>query len=150
MQTYLGLKIAFFAAIALFVISAAAVAVRALRGGSANADFGRSLQRPWVLAWVLMGLSLASLPFTGWWLAHVGAWPLGQTWMLVSEVLYVGVWVFGWLTLRRVARLRHAQVYPAAADKPDVAAQRKRAFIYSSLCVGSFAAIVLLVAIKPV
>lgn len=150
METYAALKLAFFAAIALFVLSAAGVAIRALRGGADNAAFGRSLQRPWVFAWAVMALSLASLPFSGWWLAHVGAWPLGQLWMLAAEGLYIAVWVFWLLALRRVNRLRRAQVYSAASDKQDVAAQRKRAFIYSGVSVACFAAIVVLVALKPV
>ena len=41
----------------------------------------RTLQRPWVFIWLLMGLALLSMPFTGWWLVHLVGWPLGQTWI---------------------------------------------------------------------
>lgn len=150
MESYSALKWAFFAAMLLFVVGAAAVALRSVRAGGDSAVLGRSLQRPWVLAWVVMALSLASLPFSGWWLAHLGAWPLGQLWMLAAEVLYVLVWAFWLLALRRVNRLRRAQVYSAAADKKDVAAQRRRAVIYSSVSALCFAVIVVLVAVKPV
>ena len=150
MQTYASLKIAFFAAIALFILSAAAVAWRGLRASDDSTALGRSLQRPWLFAWLLMALSLASLPFTGWWLAHLGAWPLGQLWMLMAEALYVLVWVFWLLAIRRVNRLRRAQVYSRASDKKDVAAQRKRAVVYGGVAALCFAAIVVLVAVKPV
>jgi uncharacterized membrane protein len=150
MEAYSAFKIGFFAAMVLFVISAAAVAWRAVRGGEDSATLGRSLQRPWLFAWILMAVSLASVPFSGWWLAHLGAWPLGQLWMLAAELLYVLVWVFWLLAVRRVNRLRRAQVYAKAADKKNVAAQRKRACLYGGASALCFAVILLLVAVKPV
>ena len=150
MQSYSAFKLGFFVAMVLFVVSAGLVAWRAIRAGDDSAALGRSLQRPWLFAWLLMALSLASLPFSAWWLAHLGAWPLGQLWMLGAELLYVLVWAFWLLAVRRVNRLRRAQVYSAAADKKDVAAQRRRAFIYGGASALCFAVIVVLVAVKPV
>jgi uncharacterized membrane protein len=150
MQSYSAFKVGFFVAIVVFVLSAVAVAWRAIRAGDDSAALGRSLQRPWLFAWLLMALSLASLPFSGWWLAHLGAWPLGQLWMLGAELLYVLVWAFWLLAVRRVNRLRRAQVYSAAADKKEVAAQRRRAYIYGGASALCFAVIVVLVAVKPV
>jgi len=150
MQSYSAFKVGFFVAIVVFIVSAVAVAWRAVRAGDDSAALGRSLQRPWLFAWLLMALSLASLPFSGWWLAHLGAWPLGQLWMLGAELLYVLVWAFWLLAVRRVNRLRRAQVYSRAADKKDVVAQRKRAFIYGGASALCFAVILVLVAVKPV
>jgi uncharacterized membrane protein len=150
MQSYSAFKVGFFVAIVVFIVSAVAVAWRAVCAGDDSAALGRSLQRPWLFAWLLMALSLASLPFSGWWLAHLGAWPLGQLWMLGAELLYVLVWAFWLLAVRRVNRLRRAQVYSRAADKKDVVAQRKRAFIYGGASALCFAVILVLVAVKPV
>jgi uncharacterized membrane protein len=150
MQSYSAFKLGFFVAMVLFVFSAGVIAWRAMRAGDDSAALGRSLQRPWAFAWGLMALSLASLPFSGWWLAHLGAWPLGQLWMLGAELLYVLVWLFWLLAVRRVNRLRRAQVYSRAADKKDVGVQRKRAYIYGGASALCFAVIVVLVAVKPV
>ena len=44
-----------------------------------------------VFVWLLMGLALLSMPFTGWWMVHLVGWPLGQTWLLALEcALYRG------------------------------------------------------------
>lgn len=50
------------------------------------------------------------MPFTGWWLVHLVGWPLGQTWVLASSVIYtVGAFAVWWL-LVRLNRLRKAEV----------------------------------------
>lgn len=36
-----------------------------------------AVQRPWVFVWLLMGICVVSMPFTGWWLAHLIGWPAG-------------------------------------------------------------------------
>ena len=56
----------------------------------------------------LMGLALLSMPFTGWWMVHLVGWPLGQTWLLASSVLYtVAALAWFWL-LVRLNKLRKA------------------------------------------
>jgi uncharacterized membrane protein len=78
----------------------------ARRNGDATAAV--HLQRPWVFVWLLMGLALVSMPFTGWWMVHLVGWPLGQTWLLASSVLYtVAALAWFWL-LARLNRLRKA------------------------------------------
>lgn len=52
--------------------------VVARRRGDAEA-YGKLLRRPLVFVWLLMGVCLVSMPFTGWWLVHLIGWPLGQT-----------------------------------------------------------------------
>ena len=51
--------------------------------------------------WLLMGLALLSMPFTGWWMVHLVGWPLGQIWLLASSVLYtVAALSWFWLLVR--------------------------------------------------
>ena len=48
------------------------------------------------------------MPFTGWWMVRLVGWPLGQTWLLASSVLYT-VAALGWFWLLvRLNRLRTA------------------------------------------
>ena len=97
METLTALKVAHIVATVLLLISALGLAVwvwRARRNGDATAH-ARTLQRPGVFIWVLMGLALLSMPFTGWWMVHLVGWPLGQTWVLASSVLYT-VAALGW------------------------------------------------------
>ncbi|VVO06483.1 DUF2269 domain-containing protein [Pseudomonas fluorescens] len=103
METLTALKVAHIVATVLLLISALGLAVwvwRARRNGDATAH-ARTLQRPGVFIWVLMGLALLSMPFTGWWMVHLVGWPLGQTWLLASSVLYtVAALVWFWLVVR--------------------------------------------------
>ena len=82
--------------------------VRARRQGDAEA-YGKLLRRPLVFIWLLMGLGLGSMPFTGWWLVHLVGWPLGQTWVLASSIIYtLGAFAVWWLVVR-LNRLRKAE-----------------------------------------
>lgn len=108
METLTTLRIAHVVATALLLIGAAGLAVwvwRARRRGDATAHT-RTLQRPRVFVWLLMGLALLSMPFTGWWMVHLVGWPLGQTWLLASSVLYTVVALAGFWLLVRLNRLR--------------------------------------------
>ncbi|MER8124763.1 DUF2269 family protein, partial [Acinetobacter baumannii] len=74
--------------------------MRARRQGGGTV-YGRLMQRPLVFVWLVMGISLISMPFTGWWLVHLVGWPLGQTWLLASSALYtVGALAWVWLVVR--------------------------------------------------
>ncbi|MFA7891692.1 DUF2269 family protein [Pseudomonas putida] len=86
--------------------------VRARRQGD-GAVYGRLMQRPLVFVWLVMAIGLVSMPFTGWWLVHLVGWPLGQTWLLASTVLYtVSALAWVWLVVR-LNRLRRAPVQGA-------------------------------------
>ena len=90
METLTALKVAHMVATVLLLVSALGLAIwvwRTRRNGDATAAAAR-LQRPRVFIWLLMGLALLSMPFTGWWMVHLVGWPLGQTWLLASSVLY--------------------------------------------------------------
>jgi uncharacterized membrane protein len=110
METLTALKVAHGVATVLLLISALGLAIwvwRTRRNGDATAP-ARTLQRPQVFIWLLMGLALLSMPFTGWWMVHLVGWPLGQTWLLASSVLYT-VAALGWFWLLvRLNRLRKA------------------------------------------
>lgn len=110
METLTTLKIVHVLATVLLLGSALGLAIwvwLARRKGDATAHT-RTLQRPWVFVWLLMGLVLLSMPFTGWWMVHLVGWPLGQTWLLASSVLYtIAALAWFWL-LVRLNRLRKA------------------------------------------
>ena len=62
-----------------------------------------------IAATVLMGICMVSMPFTGWWLVHLTGWPLGQTWILGSSILYtVAALAWFWL-VARLNRLRKGE-----------------------------------------
>ena len=80
METLTALKIAHMVATVVLLISALGLAIwvwRTRRNGDATAHT-RTLQRPQVFIWLLMGLALLSMPFTGWWMVHLVGWPLGR------------------------------------------------------------------------
>ncbi|MBV4461432.1 DUF2269 domain-containing protein [Pseudomonas sp. COR58] len=110
METLTALKVAHTAATAVLLLGALGLGAwvfLARRKGDATAG-SRTLQRPRVFVWLLMALALLSMPFTGWWMVHLVGWPLGQTWLLASSVLYtVAALAWFWL-LVRLNRLRKA------------------------------------------
>lgn len=110
METLAALKMAHMVATVLLLLSALGLGIwvwRTRRNGDATAA-SRTLQRPRVFIWLLMGLALVSMPVTGWWMVHLVGWPLGQTWLLASSVLYtVAALAWFWL-LVRLNKLRKA------------------------------------------
>ncbi|WP_085605947.1 MULTISPECIES: DUF2269 family protein [unclassified Pseudomonas] len=116
METLTALKAAHMLATAVLLLGALGLGIwvwRARRKGDATAG-SRTLQRPWLFVWLLIVLALVSMPFTGWWMVHLVGWPLGQTWILASSVLYtVAALAWFWL-LVRMNRLRKA---PGGVDR---------------------------------
>ncbi|MDF9618481.1 DUF2269 domain-containing protein [Pseudomonas entomophila] len=112
MEHLTTLKTLHILATALLLLGALGLAIwtiRARRKGDADA-YGKLLRRPLVFVWLLMGLCLVSMPFTGWWLVHLVGWPLGQTWVLASSVIYTFGAFAAWWLLVRLNRLRKAEV----------------------------------------
>lgn len=148
MESLAVLKIFHVAATLVLLGSVAAVIYRAWRSWKSGDRllFASTLHRPWSYAWVLMALSLASFPVTGWWLVHKVGWPLGQTWILTAAVLYVvggGVWL---LLLSRVNRLRLAGDLGEAV----IAVKRRNVLIMAAAAVVVLLAIIGLMVTKPV
>ena len=111
MEHLTTLKALHLIATALLLLGALGLAiwtVHARRQGDAQV-YGKLLSRPLVFVRLVMGVSLLSMPFTGWWLVHLVGWPLGQTWVLASSVIYtLGAFAVWWL-LVRLNRLRKAE-----------------------------------------
>lgn len=109
LTTLKALHIAATAVLLLGALGLVVWTVLARRRGDAEA-YAKLLRRPLVFIWLVMGLCLLSMPFSGWWLVHLVGWPLGQTWVLASSVIYtVGALAVWWL-LVRLNRLRKAEV----------------------------------------
>ncbi|WP_236192228.1 DUF2269 domain-containing protein [Pseudomonas glycinae] len=141
METLTALKMAHMVATVVLLASALGLGIwvfLAKRKGDATAG-SRTLQRPRVFIWLLMGLALLSMPFTGWGMVHLVGWPLGQTWLLASSVLYtVAALAWFWL-LVRLNRLHKA---PGGVGKFSLALA-----LFSFVC---FIAIAGLMGAKPV
>lgn len=141
METLTALKAAHMVATVVLLLGALGLGIwvwRARRNGDATAA-SRTLQSPRVFVWLLMGLALLSMPFTGWGMVHLVGWPLGQTWLLASSVLYtVAALAWFWL-LVRLNRLRKA---PGGVGKFSFALA-----LFSVVC---FIAIAGLMGAKPV
>ena len=108
METLTALKAAHMVATVVLLLGALSLGIwvwRARRNGDATAA-SRTLQRPRVFVWLLMGLALLSMPFTGWWMVHLVGWPLGQTWLLASSVLYTVAALAGFWLMVRLNKLR--------------------------------------------
>jgi uncharacterized membrane protein len=141
METLTALKMAHMVATVVLLFSALGLAIwvwRTRRNGDAIAP-ARTLQRPRVFIWLLMGLALLSMPFTGWWMVHLVGWPLGQTWLLASSVLYT-LAALGWFWL--LVRLNKLRKAPGGSGKFTFALA-----LFSFVC---FIAIAGLMGAKPV
>ena len=75
---------------------------KASRGGDA-AILQRKLKRTRLISMPVLGLLALSLPVSGWWLVDLAGFPLGQTWLLASSVLFLAVLVLGLLLAGRLA-----------------------------------------------
>ncbi|MEB0076894.1 DUF2269 family protein [Pseudomonas sp. CCI3.2] len=142
MEHFTAIKIVHVVATVLFLLSALGLVVWVIRGRRAGdlTTQRRTLQRPWLFAWILMALCLLTLPISGWWLVHYAGWPLGQTWLLAASVLYtLGTLSWAWL-LVRLNRLR----------VPSVIGHPKFTLALALFCGVCFIAIAGLMGAKPV
>ena len=141
METLTALKAAHMVATVVLLLCALGLGFwvwRTRRNGDATAP-SRTLQSPRVFIWLLMGLALLSMPFTGWWMVHLVGWPLGQTWLLASSVLYT-VAALAWFWL--LVRLNKARKTPGGVGRFSFALA-----LFSFIC---FIAIAGLMGAKPV
>lgn len=142
MEHFTALKTLHMVITAVLFLCALGVAGWVVRGrlaGDATIQ-RRTLQRPWLFAWIVMGLCLALLPVSGWWLVHYAGWPLGQTWLLGGALLYM-LGTVSWLWL--VARLNRLR-------SEGVSANGRFTLALAVFCVVCFIAIGGLMGAKPV
>lgn len=67
---------------------------KASRSGD-NAVLQRKLKRTRLISLPVLGLLALSLPVTGWLLVDLVGWPLSQTWLLLSSVLFAVLMLIG-------------------------------------------------------
>lgn len=123
MEHYLLLKIAHSLPAVLLLLGLLAHAFmlwKARRGGVPGV-LARKIRRTRLISLPVFGLLALSLPVSGWWLVHLAGWPLGQTWLLVSSLLFAVLVVLGLLLAGRLA------AWEALGDAP--APQRLLAFV---------------------
>ncbi|NQD92725.1 DUF2269 domain-containing protein [Pseudomonas sp. CrR25] len=104
MEHYLLLRIAHGVPAILLLLGVLAHALmlwRAWRGGDA-AVLQRKLRRTRLFSLPLLGVLGLSLPVSGWWLASTVGWPLGQTWLLGSSLLFILLALCGLLLAGRL------------------------------------------------
>lgn len=116
---------------------------KANRGGDA-AVLQRKLRRTRLISLPLLGVLALSLPVSGWVLVNLVGWPLGQTWLLASSVLFVGVLLLGLLLAGRLA------AWQALAGSPAPASLLRITAAYAGLIVVLLLAIMGLMGAKPV
>ena len=115
---------------------------KANRGGDA-AVLQRKLRRTRLISLPLLGVLALSLPLSGWALVNQVGWPLGQTWLLASSVLFVGVLLFGLLLAGRLA------AWQALAGSPAPASLLRFSAAYAGLIVLLLLVIMGLMGAKP-
>ncbi|HLD68541.1 MAG TPA: DUF2269 family protein [Pseudomonas sp.] len=123
MEHYLLLKIAHSLPAVLLLLGLLAHAFmlwKARRGGVPGVLAGK-LRRTRLISLPVLGLLALTLPVSGWWLMHLAGWPLGQTWLLLSSLLFALLVVLGLLLAGRLA------AWEALGDSP--APQRLLAFV---------------------
>lgn len=123
MEHYLLLRIA-HAAIAVLVLLGLLAHIFMLWKASRRGDaevLQRKLGNTRRFSLPALALLTASLPLTGWWMAHLAGWPLGQLWLLLSSVLLLVLLVLGLLLAGRL-RAWQLTAHPAPANVPRLAA----------------------------
>ncbi|WP_407314344.1 DUF2269 family protein [Pseudomonas sp. nanlin1] len=147
METLTALRLLHGTATVLLLVSVGLVLWRgwtAWRAGEAL-PFASTLERPWIFAWLVMGLCLLSFPVSGWWLVHTVGWPLSQAWILGAGVLYVLGGVAWLLLVSRVHRLKAA----AGSEPAEIARQRRSIMIIAGAALAVLLVILVLMLTKP-
>lgn len=115
---------------------------KAARGSDA-AVLQRKLQRTRLISLPVLGLLALSLPVSGWWLVDLAGFPLGQTWLLASSVLFGVLVLIGLLLNGRLA------AWQALAGSSAPASLLRFCAIYAGLIVLLLLVIMGLMGAKP-
>jgi uncharacterized membrane protein len=116
---------------------------KAARGGD-SAVLQRKLKRTRLISLPVLGLLALSLPVSGWWLVDLAGFPLGQTWLLVSSVLFGVLVLVGLLLNGRLA------AWQALGDSPAPVSLPRFCAAYAGLLVLLLLVIMGLMGAKPV
>jgi uncharacterized membrane protein len=104
----------------------------------------KKLRRTRTMSLPLLAVLGLLLPVTGWWLAHLAHFPLGQLWLLASSVLFLALVP---LALLLAGRLR---AWSAMGEAPTPAKLPRFALVYAGLILLILIAIMGLMGAKPV
>ena len=115
---------------------------KAARGGD-SAVLQRKLKRTRLISLPVLGLLALSLPISGWWLVDLAGFPLGQTWLLASSVL------FGVLVLISLLLNGRLAAWQALGDSPAPANLLRLCAVYAGLLVLLLLVIMGLMGAKP-
>lgn len=85
---------------------------KAARSGD-GAVLQRKLKRTRLISLPVFGLLALSLPVSGWWLVNLAGFPLGQTWLLASSVLFAVLMLIGLLLAGRLGAWQALNGAPA-------------------------------------
>ncbi|MDF3193543.1 MAG: DUF2269 domain-containing protein [Gammaproteobacteria bacterium HGW-Gammaproteobacteria-13] len=85
---------------------------KASRSGD-SAVLQRKLKRTRLISLPVLGLLALSLPVTGWLLVDLIGWPLSQTWLLFSSVLFAVLMLIGLLLAGRLGAWQALNGAPA-------------------------------------
>jgi len=91
-----------------------------------------------------LGVLALSLPISGWWLVTQAGFPLGQTWLLASSVLFALLVLFVLLLAGRLA------AWQALGDKVAPRTLLRLAMAYAVIAAGLLLVIMALMGAKPV
>ncbi|MCQ4312371.1 DUF2269 domain-containing protein [Pseudomonas stutzeri] len=116
---------------------------KAWRRGDA-AVMQQKLRRTRLMSLPLLAVLALLLPVTGWWLAHLAAFPLGQLWLLASSVLFLILVPLGLLLGGRL------RAWQGLGERPAPASLPRFALIYAGLILLILIAIMGLMGAKPV
>lgn len=109
-----------------------------------TAALQQKLRRTRHISFPLLALLALLLPFSGWWLAHLAGWPLGQLWLLVSSLLFLLLLPLGLLLGGRLG------AWQALGDTPAPARLPRFALVYAGLILLILLATMGLMGAKPV
>ncbi|HCJ27914.1 MAG TPA: DUF2269 domain-containing protein [Pseudomonas sp.] len=104
----------------------------------------QKLRRTRLFSLPLLAVLALLLPLTGWWLAHLAGFPLGQFWLLASSVLFLVLLPLGLLLGGRL------RAWQGLGDAPAPARLPRFALVYAGLILLILVAIMGLMGAKPV
>lgn len=104
----------------------------------------QKLRRTRLMSLPLLAVLALLLPATGWWLAHLARFPLGQLWLLASSVLFLLLVPLGLLLSGRL------RAWQGLGDTPAPSSLPRFALVYAGLILLILIAIMGLMGAKPV